>query len=120
MVDRGRAGRQGADVSQGIVRAVRAVEGSNCSGLLGMTKDGPPLRCSPIDSEQLRTMLQLDISVGHGYLLPSGSLNKVRKPESSGAMVYSSHPSTQVAVLGSRKRVSLNTAILLPSRDHDA
>ena len=53
MVDRGRAGWQGADVSQGIVRAVRAVEWSNCSGLLGMTKDGPPLRCSPIDAEQI-------------------------------------------------------------------
>ena len=38
--------------AQGIVRAVRAVEGSNCSGWLGMTKDGPPMRCPPIDSEQ--------------------------------------------------------------------
>ena len=42
-----------ADVRQGIVRAVRAVGGSYCSGWLGMRKDGPPMRCSPIDSEQL-------------------------------------------------------------------
>ena len=38
--------------AQGIVRAVRAVEGSDCSRWLGMAKDGPPMRCSPIDSEQ--------------------------------------------------------------------
>ena len=53
MVDSGGAGWQGADVSQGVVRAVRAGEGSNCSGWLGMTKDGPAMRCSPINSEQL-------------------------------------------------------------------
>ena len=58
MVDRGGADWQGADVRQGIVRAVRAVEGSNCSGLLGMSKDGPPMRCSPIDSERLRVQGQ--------------------------------------------------------------
>ena len=38
--------------AQGIVRAVRAVGGSDCSGWLGMAKDGPHMRCSPIDSEQ--------------------------------------------------------------------